>query len=68
MYPEPEEGPLFRPETAIVLEFLSGDELDDQMALDEAERFTKEHPLSRQYTNLAFCMVGVQVKDSCLVW
>ena len=57
MYPEPEEGPILRPQTAIVLEFVSADELDDELVLQEAEKFTQAHPLTQHYTNLAFSMV-----------
>ena len=55
MYPEVEERPEHRPITAISIDLMSNRAIDDDLALEEAEQFTKDHPLSRQiYANIAF--------------
>ena len=55
IYPEVEERPEYRPVTAISIDLISNRGIDDDLALEEAEQFTKDHPLSRQMcTNIAF--------------
>ena len=55
MYPDEEERPEFRPLTAVSIDLMSDRAIDDDLALEEAEEFTKNHPLSRQmYANIAF--------------
>ncbi len=55
MYPEIETGPVYRPHTAMSMDLLSDRAIDDQLAIEEAEQFAVDHPLSRQmYTNIAF--------------
>ena len=55
MYPDEEERPEFRPVTAVSIDLMSDRAIDDGLALEEAEEFTRNHPLSRQiYANIAF--------------
>ena len=58
MYPEEEEAPSYvvRPNTAVVMDLLSNDpELDDELALEEADAFTQKHPITpATFTNPAF--------------
>lgn len=64
MYPAQEHGPTYRPETVVSLEALQEAELDDDAVLQEAESFTRTHPItphSTAYFNLAFTQVHVLI-------
>ena len=54
MYPEAEEKPLQRPDTALSLGLFSDAGLDDELALEEAEEWTRHHPLSAGIANQGF--------------
>ena len=54
MYPEVEERPLRRPDTALSVGIFSDAGLDDDIALEEAEEWTRDHPLSAGLANQGF--------------
>ena len=63
MYPAVEQRPTYRPETVISLDLLSEQEMDDEVALEEAEQFIKQHQITpnKHYLNLAFQQVQTLV-------
>ncbi len=61
MYPEIERGPQYRPMTAISHGVMDDAAMDDDIALQEAEEWAKDHPLSRTapgFDNLGFQQVS----------
>ena len=62
MYPEREDGPTFRPTTSINLAAMMRQDLEDEAAIEEAEEWTRLHPMTPQtHLNLAFIEVGSNV-------
>ena len=62
MYPKPEEKPnTFRPVTAVSIVINDEQEIDDDVAIREAEQWAANHPLSAQsqgHSNQGFQDVG----------
>ncbi|ELT88995.1 hypothetical protein CAPTEDRAFT_219939 [Capitella teleta] len=56
MYPRMEAGPNYRSQTGVTIGQMEMQEIDDDYAMDEADTFTRLHPLTpkTQYLNLAF--------------
>ena len=54
MYPEVEEKPMYRPDTALSLGLFSDADLDDEIILEEAENWARNHPMSSGYANKGF--------------
>ena len=70
MYPEEEEGPQYRPTTTLSIGMMDDAAIDDDVALQEAEQWTKAHPLSRGfpgYNNLGFQDVSAKIWRGVIV-
>lgn len=59
MYPVMEPGPNYRPQTVVSISEMEVQEMDDDLAISEADQFTKKHPITpaTHYLNLAFQQV-----------